>query len=171
MLILLKTGACLLRRLLIYSKGNILVNRKIHKGISVNLRDVGNRLKALRKDRTQKEFSSIYGIHQGTLSKFEHGQLEPGLDFLAEVSKREGVPIQWILTGESEEPAKKGLLREPASEYLASTPTHRKLLNSVNEIVESGNEVILEALKANLRAYLEAIRTAKKSEKGKGRAK
>jgi transcriptional regulator with XRE-family HTH domain len=129
------------------------------------------RLKLLRKNRTQKEFASQYGIPQGTLSKYERGKLEPGIDFLTEVSKREDVSINWILTGEADEKSRKWMLREPAAKYQTSLVSTRKVLHSVVEILESGNEVIIEALKANIRVYLEAIRVAKKNDKDKGRVK
>ncbi|MFB3886582.1 MAG: helix-turn-helix domain-containing protein [Thermodesulfobacteriota bacterium] len=125
------------------------------------LREIGNRLRFLRKKRTQKEFASQYGIPQGTVSKFESGKLEPGLAFLTEISKKEGVSINWILTGETDE-SKKWTLREPAVEYQALPIANRKLLHSVVEILESDNEAIIEILKANIEVCLDAIRTGKK---------
>jgi transcriptional regulator with XRE-family HTH domain len=137
----------------------------------MNRQELGTRLKLLRKNRTQKEFASQYGIPQGTLSKYERGKLEPGIDFLTEVSKREDVSINWILTGEMDDKARKWMLREPMAEYEVLPISTRKLLNSAIEILESGNEVMIDALKANVRAYLEAIRVANKDSKNKGRAK
>ncbi|MGA2463314.1 MAG: helix-turn-helix domain-containing protein [Thermodesulfobacteriota bacterium] len=137
----------------------------------MNRQELGTRLKLLRKNRTQKEFASQYGIPQGTLSKYERGKLEPGIDFLTEVSKREDVSINWILTGEMDDKARKWMLREPMAEYEVLPISTRKLLNSAIEILESGNEVMIDALKANVRAYLEAIRVANKDSENKGRAK
>jgi transcriptional regulator with XRE-family HTH domain len=137
----------------------------------MNRQELGIRLKLLRKNRTQKEFASQYGIPQGTLSKYERGKLEPGIDFLTEVSKREDVSINWILTGEMDDKARKWMLREPMAEYEVLPISTRKLLNSAIEILESGNEVMIDALKANVRAYLEAIRVANKDSENKGRAK
>ncbi len=133
--------------------------------------ELATRLKLLRKNRTQKEFASQYGIPQGTLSKYERGKLEPGIHFLTEVSKREDVSINWILTGEADEKSRKWMLREPAVEYQTSLVSTRKVLNSVVKILESGNEVIIEALKANIRVYMEAIRLTKKNDKNKDRVK
>jgi transcriptional regulator with XRE-family HTH domain len=137
----------------------------------MNRQELGTRLKLLRKNRTQKEFASQYGIPQGTLSKYERGKLEPGIDFLTEVSKGEDVSINWILTGEMDDKARKWMLREPMAEYEVLPISTRKLLNSAIEILESGNEVMINALKANVRAYLEAIRVANKDSENKGRAK
>jgi mevalonate kinase len=63
------------------------------------------------------------------------------------------------------------MLREPAVEYQTSLVSTRKVLNSVVKILESGNEVIIEALKANIRVYMEAIRLTKKNDKNKDRVK
>ena len=135
------------------------------------LREIGDRLRFLRKNRTQKEFASQYGIPQGTLSKFECGKLEPGIAFLTEVSKREGVSINWILTGETDDKTKKWTLREPAVEYQTLPMSDRKLLHNVVEILESGNELIIGVLKANIQVCLDAIKAEKKSGGDKGRIK
>ena len=138
--------------------------KKYHK--EYNPRSLGDRLRILRRNRTQKEFAAQYGIPQGTLSKFEQGKLEPGIDFLTEVSKREEVPINWILTGETDDRIKNWMIREPATEYRVLPTSTRKLIHNVVEILRSGNEVIIEALKANIRAYLEAVKAeSKKGEK------
>lgn len=50
---------------------------------------------------------------------------------------------------------------EPVSRYQAIPTSIKKLLDTVIEILESGNEVMIEALKANIRALLEAVRTQK----------
>jgi transcriptional regulator with XRE-family HTH domain len=135
------------------------------------LREIGDRLRFVRKNRTQKEFASQYGIPQGTLSKFECGKLEPGIAFLTEVSKREGVSINWILTGEADDKTKRWTLREPSTEYHALSTSAQKILNNIVEILESGNEAIIEALKANIEVYLETIRIGKKGNRDKGRVK
>ena len=133
----------------------------------MNLLEMGNRLRLVRKNRTQKEFASQYGILQGTLSKMERGKLEPGIVFLTQVSKKEDVSLNWILTGETDEITKRWVLREPLAEYQALPISVRRLLNSVVEILESGDAILIEALKANIRAYSEAVRVAKKDERNK----
>ena len=135
------------------------------------LREIGERLRFVRKNRTQKEFASQYGIPQGTLSKFECGKLEPGIAFLTEVSKRGGVSINWILTGEADDKTKRWTLREPPTVYHALSTSAQKILNNIVEILESDNEAIIEALKANIEVYLETIRIRKKGNRDKGRVK
>ncbi len=135
------------------------------------MKELGNRLRLIRKHRTQEEFASRYGIPQGTLSKFERGKLEPGIDFLAAVSKGEGVSISWLLTGERDEKTGKWMLREPEAEYETLPVSIRRVMDSVIEILESGNGAVIEALKANIRVYLETARAAKKNDKVKGAIK
>ena len=137
----------------------------------MNLREIGNRLRLVRKNRTQKEFATQYGIPQGTLSKIERGKLEPGINLLTEISNREDLSINWILTGEADDVTKKWTFREPTAEYQTLPMSTRKLLNNTVEILESGNELIIEALKANIQVYLEAVRIGKKSNRDKGRTK
>lgn len=47
---------------------------------------------------------------------------------------------------------------EPVNQYQAIPTSTKKLLDNVIEILENGNEVIIEAFKANIRALLEAVR-------------
>jgi len=44
----------------------------------------------------------------------------------------------------------------------------KKLLDNVKEILESENETMIDALKANIKAFLEAVRTNKKENENKG---
>jgi len=47
---------------------------------------------------------------------------------------------------------------EPVNRYQAIPTSTKKFLDNVIEILESGNEVIIEVFKANIRALLEAVR-------------
>ena len=47
----------------------------------------------------------------------------------------------------------------------------KKLIDNVIEILESGNEVIIDPLKANIKIFLEAVRTQKKTDEDKGGVK
>lgn len=50
---------------------------------------------------------------------------------------------------------------EPVSRYQAIPTSTKELLDNVIDILESGNEVMIEALKGNIRALLEAVRNKK----------
>jgi transcriptional regulator with XRE-family HTH domain len=60
------------------------------------------------------------------------------------------------------------LIREPEVKYGVLPTFTKKLLDNVAEILESGNEVMIDALKANIRAFLEAVRAAKRNDEDKG---
>ncbi len=63
------------------------------------------------------------------------------------------------------------MLREPEAEYETLPVSIRRVLDGVIEILESGNGAVIEALKANVRVYLETVRAAKKNDKEKGAIK
>jgi hypothetical protein len=46
---------------------------------------------------------------------------------------------------------------------------HEKLFDSMAEILESGNETMIDALKANIKAFLEAVRMAQKNDEDKSK--
>jgi hypothetical protein len=56
---------------------------------------------------------------------------------------------------------------EPVSQYQAIPTSTKKLLDDVIEILESGDEVMIEVLNSNIRALLEAVRTKKDKTSGK----
>jgi transcriptional regulator with XRE-family HTH domain len=58
-------------------------------------------------------------------------------------------------------------ISEPVNRYQAIPTSTKKLLDHVIEILESGNEVIIDALKANIRALWEAVRIQRDKTDGK----
>ena len=60
----------------------------------------------------------------------------------------------------------KGYIADVKIDFL---PTEtRKLIEAVIEILGSGNEVMIDALKGNIKAFLEAIRSSQKKDENKG---
>lgn len=78
------------------------------------------RLKELRGEQNQTEFSGKLGIPQTTYSNFERGAREPGLNFLGTISTRLGVSVDWLL-GLSE-------VRELPSRYLQEVESAENFL-------------------------------------------
>jgi transcriptional regulator with XRE-family HTH domain len=66
----------------------------------VNLRAIGQRIKELRAQRSQKDFAQLMGVSQAQLSKYELGQSAPPLGFLTGLGKDSGKSVDWILTGQ-----------------------------------------------------------------------
>jgi transcriptional regulator with XRE-family HTH domain len=73
-----------------------------------DLKAIGRRIREIRGfDLTQSEFGRILGIGQTQLSKYEMGQSAPTLELLLKLKAYSGRSIDWIATGEDEEPSKK----------------------------------------------------------------
>lgn len=73
----------------------------LNKGVNVgyNYETIGERLKAVRKDLTQKEFARELGISAAALQKYEQNESIPGGLALAKLVEK-GINVNWILKGE-----------------------------------------------------------------------
>ncbi len=80
------------------------------------------------------------------------------------VAEMGGIPIESLVRNS---PPEGSLVRESVDNYQFLPYSTKKLLDNVKEILESGNEVIADALKANIKAFLQAVRTGKKRDKNK----
>lgn len=83
-----------------------IIKRKIkgrpHRSHSgVDLEVIGQRIRELRGQTTQKEFVRTLRISQAQLSKYELGQSAPPLGFLINLAKESGRSVDWILTGKN----------------------------------------------------------------------
>ena len=102
-----------------------------------------DRLRTLRKDKTQAEIASEIGVLQPTYAQWELGHRQPKLQDLASIAFHFGVTADWLL-GLNEENAisrrkqtlsqKVSLLRQNAKDVSDSVGD---LLNSVDKIVEA----------------------------------
>lgn len=67
----------------------------------LDLKAIGSRIRALRADIRQEEFSIQIGISQGQLSKVERGQLAPTLEIVLRLAVRFNKTLDWLVRGES----------------------------------------------------------------------
>jgi len=68
----------------------------------------------------------------------------------------------FLAEGKYQQGYEKGMkVCEPVRRYQAIPTPTKRLLDDVIEILESGDEVMIEALRASIRALLEAVRTKK----------
>jgi transcriptional regulator with XRE-family HTH domain len=65
----------------------------------LDLGAIGERIRALRGERSQVDFARLMGVSQAQLSKYELGQSAPPLGFLARLAKDSGKSIDWIVVG------------------------------------------------------------------------
>lgn len=73
--------------------------------LEVNWRDVGKRIRNLRKTKqlTACDFAEQIGIAPRTLSKYENGHTSPNIDFLVRVATNYNVSLDYIVFGVSNE--------------------------------------------------------------------
>lgn len=61
---------------------------------------IGERLKLIRKDETQKVFGSRFGVNLNTIGRYESGSTSPSGDFIAAVCMEYGINPTWLIFGE-----------------------------------------------------------------------
>lgn len=75
---------------------------------------IGKRIKELRGQKTQAEFSRATGIPKNTLGRYERGEIVPGGDAVALLCKSLKVDPGWLLFGEGPMHRAEALDRVPA---------------------------------------------------------
>lgn len=130
----------------------------------------GKRIKEFRLEKglTQKELADAIKYSDAYLSEIERGVSKPSRDFLIKLTEVYGISTDYVLHGSEDEQKKYLLVKEPEFPYQIVPTATKKLLDSVKEILESGNEIMIDALKANIKAFLEAVRVQKKTDEDKG---
>lgn len=68
---------------------------------SVNLGEIGSRIREMRGEQLQEELAAYLGISQGQLSKIERGKLGPTAEILVRLVEKFDKSADWILTGRS----------------------------------------------------------------------
>ncbi len=63
------------------------------------LRDTGERLRAIRGDRSQKDFAELLGIGRTTLIRYEAGTRPIDVELLVKLNLLFGTQPLWLLTG------------------------------------------------------------------------
>lgn len=61
---------------------------------------LGNRLKIVRGNESQKDFGSKYGVNANTIFRYENDQNPPNAEFISAVCSDYGVNANWLLLGE-----------------------------------------------------------------------
>jgi SOS-response transcriptional repressor LexA len=61
-----------------------------------------DRIRKIRGNRTQEEFGKIFGFKPGTYAKFEKTGKMLSPEFLEDLSKKEKVNINWLITGKGD---------------------------------------------------------------------
>lgn len=130
----------------------------------------GERIKQFREGKglKQRDLEGALGFSQGYISEIERGVKSPSREVLKKLTEVYGLSSDYVLYGSEEEQKKYLMVKEAEAKYEILPTSTKKLLDNVKEILESDNEVMINALKANIKAFLEAIRMAKKEDENKG---
>lgn len=109
--------------------------------------NISERLKIVRGDLTQAEFSTMLGLHKNTLGRYERGDSSPDSEFCAKVCSVFGVSPAWLLLGI-------GTMEEERSSSRAS-----------NEFKNTQNETFLSQFSDSSTAKLEQELELEKTER------
>lgn len=118
-------------------------------------KEIGNKIRQKRGDIKQKNFAKLIGVHKDQLSRYETGKSFPRPKLYKKI-------MEW------REPYKSEVVKEQQLIYYVSTDEQKKLHEGLDEILQSGYDAPIEALKANIRAFLEMVRVSKKTDENKG---
>jgi transcriptional regulator with XRE-family HTH domain len=121
-------------------------------------KEIGKRIRDIRGELSQKEFANLIGIHKDQLSRYERGATLPRPELLKRIAEHGE-----ISTGSLFEMGQ-FKVSESEAKYQILPACAKKLLKNVTEILESGNDVMIDLLKANIKALLEAVRASKSRE-------
>jgi transcriptional regulator with XRE-family HTH domain len=147
----------------------------------------GERIRAFRKEKglTQREVADALGYSDAFLSEIERGVSGASREFLKKLNEVFGISSDYILYGDSpdqtdvelavppeqyiEEEKRVLIIREPESKYQILPTATKKLIDNMVEILQSDNEVMIDALKANIKAFLTAVRSKKQNDEDKSK--
>jgi transcriptional regulator with XRE-family HTH domain len=139
---------------------NILIDRQ--KNLKMT---IGDRIKIIRGKLSQKEFAQKIDPKKKSVTEWESGVAMPGAASLESIHRVFGVNINWLLTGEGdryiklEESENRPALQEETLEYQKSTSTLGKAVDMLATVLNSGNQVFIQALMSNLIAFSNAVQT------------
>lgn len=138
----------------------------------------GQKIKELRKKKRlkQKELAKIIGLTQGYISDIERGRQSPSPEFVSkisgplEISKDDlsfllgtttarGLENIWPDTFRENREVEFGTRDLSRERRLPENISKRKLINKVIKILDSENDTITKAFKANIEVSLYALRS------------
>lgn len=123
--------------------------------------EIGQKIRSIRGKTKQKDFAKLIGIHKNQLNRYETGKSLPRPDTYKKIFRFSQTSTT-IYSDASH--LKEGLVKDREVAYEIFRVEQKELIGNVQEILESGNDVMIDALKANIKAFLEAVRNKKKDE-------
>lgn len=139
------------------------------------IRQIGDRIRLIRGDRTQADFSALTTIPKNTLGRYERGEIVPGGEAIALLCKNIGVDPNWLLFGEgsmrrgenaAESPQPVAV---PAVQPIEDDWKMTDMVTMTVEVLES-DTVYRPALASNIRAFHQAVRSERLLKRPRERA-
>jgi len=124
---------------------------------------IGDRIRQIRGERTQAEFSGLTSIPKNTLGRYERGEIVPGGEAVAALCKSLGVDPNWLLFGEGPMRRGESAPAAPQATLLAVPPPEddfkmTEMVTMTVEVLES-ETIYRTALASNIRAFHQAVRS------------
>lgn len=127
---------------------------------------IGNRIRQIRKyyKLSQAKFAQRIGVSQRFISDLERGTVRPPEPLLLAIEYIYQFRREWVITGDEPmhiEGSHPAIIPEGWIIQKSPSPSERKILNGVVEILESGNKTFTDAFEHNVLAFLQGVRAAK----------
>ncbi len=124
--------------------------------------NIGERIKSIRGNLTQKEFAKQINADQSTVQNWENKNKLPKGDILQRIQEIFNVNINWLLTGDGDpylyRSSMNGSPRISESSGLYNkTGGLGQAVDQLAQILTSGNELIVRAILFNLQAFYDTV--------------
>jgi hypothetical protein len=137
----------------------------VKKGLFMGIKDRVRKIINEKCNGSNEVFARHIKINVATLQKWDDDHFPNG-DKLNNIHNELGVNINWLLTGEGEayiekvtgEKEGRPHLEEQVIEYQKSTSTLGKAVDMLAAVLNSGNQVFIQALMSNLIAFSNAVK-------------
>jgi len=119
-------------------------------------------------NRSNKVFADRINIATSTIQSWDDEHFPKG-DILHRIHKEFNIDINWLLTGEGEPYIKTdreeidlpGIITESSVEYQVGAPALGHAVDMLAKVLESGNQVFIQAVMSSLIASSHAVNAAK----------
>ena len=122
------------------------MNKKYNKFIKLNQHEIGERVKGIRSEESQREFASRFGLTQVDISRIEKGEVKPALEVLFNICIAYEKNLYWLITGKESYNEK---LETPSQDILEIIDWLDKNPEAVDVFKKliSGSKQVVEAIK------------------------
>ena len=128
--------------------------------------ELGERIKSVRGDLGREAFAQIVGSNRNSIARYEKGEGSPSMDLAKAICDNFDININWLFTGEGpehkgQEPDQSPVTAESSPQYSGQLPDDDiglgESVELLAKIYNSGNQVLVRAIAANLHAFSEAV--------------